>query len=104
MLPSLLLLAGFASASGLTITTTAPDGASEQISATMSKPDGPGPFPAIVLVHDCSGLGLSSSGAPGRWAMELVGRGYVVLLSDSFTTRGHAGGICEVAAFFGRHL
>ena len=97
-LSSLLLLAGgcASAAPGLTITTTAPDGAEDRIPATVSKPDGPGPFPAIVIMHDCSGLGPSSSGAPGRWAMELVGRGYVVLLPDSFTTRGHAGGICTV--------
>jgi hypothetical protein len=41
-------------------------------------------------MHDCSGLGLSSSGAPERWARELVQRGYVILIPDSFTTRGHA--------------
>lgn len=78
----------------LTIPATAPDGSPEQIPATTLKPDGPGPFPAIVILHDCSGLGPASSGAPGRWARELVERGYVVLLPDSFTTRGHAGGVC----------
>jgi dienelactone hydrolase len=94
---SSLLVAGFAgTASGLSITTTIPDGTPEQIPATLSKPDGPGPFPAIVLMHDCSGLGPGSSGAPGRWAAEFVQRGYVVILPDSFTTRGHTGGICTV--------
>lgn len=93
----LLFFTGFVSAApGLTITTTAPDGAQEQIPATVSKPDGPEPFPAIVLMHDCSGLGPTSSGAPGRWARELVQRGYVVILPDSFTSRGHAGGVCTV--------
>jgi dienelactone hydrolase len=97
LLSSLLFLAGcVGTVSGLTITTTAPDGASEQIPATVSKPDGPGPFPAIVIMHDCSGLGPASSGAPGRWATELIQRGYVVILPDSFTTRGHADGICTV--------
>ena len=38
------------------------------LSPRISKPDGPGPFPAVVIVHDCSGLGPRSSGAPGRWA------------------------------------
>lgn len=80
--------------SGLSITTTALNGASEKIPATVTKPDGPGPFPAVVIVHDCSGLGTTSSGAPDRWARELVGRGYVVLIPDSFTTRGHADGVC----------
>jgi dienelactone hydrolase len=33
-------------------------------------------------------------GAPERWARELMARGYVILIPDSFTTRGHAGGVC----------
>ncbi len=83
---------------GPSITTTAPGGFSEQIPLTLSKPDGPGPFPAVVIVHDCSGLGPRSSGAPDRWARELLGRGYVVLIPDSFTTRGFADGVCTVAS------
>src|SRR6266852_3778956 len=80
--------------SGPSITTTTPNGTSEQIPVELSKPDGTGPFPAVVIMHDCSGLGPRSSGAPGRWAQELLGRGYVVLLPDSFTTRGHPDGVC----------
>ena len=75
---------------GPTIATTTPAGTPEWIPIQIQKPDGPGPFPAVVIMHDCSGLGPSSSGAPGRWATELVGRGYVVLMPDSFTTRGDA--------------
>jgi dienelactone hydrolase len=82
----------------LSITTTAPDGASEQIPTTLRKPDGPGPFPALVIMHDCSGLGRSSSGAPDRWAREMVQRGYVILIPDSFTTRGHPDGVCTDAS------
>jgi dienelactone hydrolase len=88
------LLVGCVGTSSLSITTTAPNGALEQIPATLFKPDGPGPFPAVVIMHDCSGLGARSSGAPDRWARELMGEGYVVLIPDSFTTRGHAGGVC----------
>jgi dienelactone hydrolase len=80
--------------SGLLINTTASNGAVEQIPATVSKPDGPGPFPAVVIMHDCSGLGFRSSGSPARWARELVDHGYVVIIPDSFTTRGHPGGVC----------
>jgi len=87
-----------AAISGLSITTTTPIGTSEQIPAELSKPDGPGPFPAVVIMHDCSGLGPRSSGAPARWAKELVGRGYVVLVPDSFTTRGHPDGVCTDAS------
>jgi dienelactone hydrolase len=80
------------------IATSEPDGTSEHIPAAVTKPDGAGPFPAIVIMHDCSGLGPASSGAPARWARELVGQGYVVVIPDSFTTRGHAGGVCTDAS------
>jgi dienelactone hydrolase len=51
-----------------------------------------------VIVHDCSGLGPRSSGAPGRWARELLAQGYVVLIPDSFTTRGFPDGVCTVTS------
>jgi dienelactone hydrolase len=80
--------------SNLSITTTGPSGAPEQIPVRLLKPDGPGPFPAVVIMHDCSGLGPRSSGAPDRWAAELVKQGYAIAIPDSFTTRGHGGGVC----------
>src|SRR5437899_5622397 len=92
---SFMFLSGCVSTtSGLSITTTTTTGASEQIPAALLKPDGPGPFPAVVIMHDCSGLGHRSSGAPDRWARELLTHGYVVLIPDSFTTRGHPAGVC----------
>ena len=74
--------------------TLSPIGAAEQVPATLMTPDGPGPFPAVVVMHDCSGLGPGSSAAPQRWAAELVRQGYVVLVPDSFTPRGLAAGVC----------
>jgi dienelactone hydrolase len=89
------LLSGcVAATSGLTLTSTTANGTVDQIPATMLKPDGPGPFPAVVIMHDCSGLGPRSSGSPIRWARELVEKAYVIVIPDSFTTRGHAGGVC----------
>ncbi len=88
-------------ASGLTgpsIATTTPLGTSERIPIDLSKPEGSGPFPAVVIMHDCSGLGPRSSGAPFRWAKELGGRGYVVLMPDSFATRGYVDGVCTDAS------
>jgi dienelactone hydrolase len=87
------LLAACAS-SGPSIATTDANGAPERIPAELYKPEGPGPFPAVVLMHDCSGLGSRGSGGPERWAKELVAHGYVVLLPDSFSTRGFPGGVC----------
>ena len=97
VLAACLLAAACATAPppGASMTTTA-SGVAEQIPVTVSKPDGPGPFPAVIIMHDCSGLGPASSGAPGRWASELVARGYVVVIPDSFTTRGFPGGVCTV--------
>lgn len=66
----------------------------DPVPATLIKPDGPGPFAAMVVMHDCSGLGPRSSGAPRRWANELVAQGYVVFIPDSFSTRGFADGVC----------
>jgi len=71
-----------------------PEVASPSIPIEVMKPDGAGPFPAIVMLHDCSGLGPRSSGAPRRWARELVRQGYAVAIPDSFSTRGHAPGVC----------
>src|SRR5262245_4069980 len=65
---------------------------------TLSKPAGDGPFPAVVILHDCSGLGPRSSGAPWRWSSELTQRGYVTMWPDSFTPRGRPKGVCIEAA------
>jgi len=94
-----IAVAGCASGlTGLSIATTTPLGISERIPIELSKPEGSGPFPAVVIMHDCSGLGPRSSGAPFRWARELGGRGYVVLMPDSFTTRGYFDGVCTDAS------
>jgi dienelactone hydrolase len=69
-------------------------GVAQDLPATLLKPDGAGPFPAIVILHDCSGLGSYSSGSPGRWGSLLAGQGYVVLIPDSFLPRGFPDGVC----------
>src|SRR5205085_8135001 len=80
------------------VATTTPHGGAEQIPMSVVKPDGAGPCPAVVIAHDCSGLGPRSSGAPDRWARELVSRGYVVLTFDSFSTRGFPDCVCTNAS------
>lgn len=66
------------------------------IPAKLIIPEGAGPFPAVLIVHDCSGVGSRSSGAPARWAEELAGQGYVILIPDSFSPRGLPAGTCTV--------
>jgi len=63
----------------------------------LLKPDGPGPFPAIVLHHQCAGL-RTLDGKPnrsmGEWARAAIQHGYVALLIDSLDQRGVAS-VCE---------
>ncbi|MDO8788167.1 MAG: dienelactone hydrolase family protein [Sulfuritalea sp.] len=53
------------------------------LNATMYTPEGPGPFPAIVLAHGCNGIGENVK----NWANFLRTRGYMALILDSLTTR-----------------
>lgn len=48
------------------------------------KPEGDGPFPALILLHTCGGV----SQHIGNWRKEAIARGYVVMILDSFTARG----------------
>ena len=101
-LGAVIVAGGLAACAGTvsegSLATTAPNGAAERIPVTVVRPDGPGSFPAVVILHDCSGLGPRSSGAPARWSRELVARGYVVVIPDSFTTRGFPEGVCTDAS------
>ncbi len=72
-------------------------GSPTEITASVQKPDGAGPFPAVIIMHDCSGLGPRSSGAPARWAKHLLADGYAVMMPDSFTARGLPDGVCTAA-------
>jgi dienelactone hydrolase len=59
--------------------------------ATLYRPDGPGPFPAVVALHDCGGLShrdLTEAQLYSEWARLLVAQGFVVLFPDSFGSRG----------------
>jgi dienelactone hydrolase len=49
----------------------------------LLKPAGPGPFPAIVLIHQCGGLHRPVA----EWARAAISHGYVVLLVDSLGPR-----------------
>jgi dienelactone hydrolase len=62
-----------------------------KLDAMLFKPQGQGPFPAIVAMHGCSGLwsskniGLSPRHAD--WGKRLSALGYVVLFPDSYGSR-----------------
>ena len=50
----------------------------------LYRPTGPGPFPAVVLLHGCLGVRAKDT----RWAEALRDDGYVALVVDSLTGRG----------------
>lgn len=57
----------------------------------LYRPDGEGPFSAIVLMHGCGGLYDRGGGVTARhdeWARRFRKLDYVVLHVDSFTPRG----------------
>ena len=58
-------------------------GAPQEIAATLVRPAGEGPFPAVVQLHGCEGLKAESY----RWARWLADHGYVALVVDSFGPR-----------------
>ena len=69
-----------------------------QLSALAYRPLGPGPFPALVLMHGCGGLYTSQgyiTASYRHWAELLAQEGYVALLVDSFNPRGYRS-ICDL--------
>jgi len=66
-------------------------GPGPELKGIFYAPEGKGPFPAIVMMHGCSGL-YAASGKPTRsyrfWAEHFRERGYATLLLDSFGPRG----------------
>jgi dienelactone hydrolase len=65
-------------------------GLGDGLRAVLHKPEGKGPFPAVVTLHGCAGM--NSGGGPNPrdqdWARRLAGAGFVVIQPDSFGSRG----------------
>jgi dienelactone hydrolase len=59
----------------------------------LARPDGPGPFPAVVVLHGCNGFSPASAAI----ADDLKSLEYVALTVDSFGVRDSAG---ECGRFF----
>lgn len=62
-------------------------------------PEGSGPFPAVVVLHNCSGLDGPGAAVPRSWSDFLLANGYAVALPDSFRPRGRRGGVCTSPGF-----
>jgi dienelactone hydrolase len=61
-----------------------------RVRAYVQKPPGEGPFPAVVALHGCAGMGTLFNSRLDRnfWPDLLTSLGYAVLLVDSFSLRG----------------
>jgi dienelactone hydrolase len=68
----------------------------DRIQGYLAKPDGAGPFPAVVGLHGCAGMHDTTK---QRLADELVAWGYVLLLVDSYATRRGMDHACTSSAF-----
>ena len=82
---------GTATLASGTDTVTFPSTSSEGLllTAKLQKPEGDGPFPAVVMLHGCAG----PSKYLDPWEERIIGWGYVTLRVDSFGPRG-ASNIC----------
>jgi dienelactone hydrolase len=58
--------------------------AGPELTGWLSRPNGAGPFPAIVLAHPCNGVSEHTT----VWGRLLASWGYVTLAPDSFGPRG----------------
>jgi dienelactone hydrolase len=65
---------------------------SSPLSAVLVTPDGPGPFPVVILLHGCNGVRPNQP----LWADRLRSWGYAALILDSFTARGSVD-VCAAA-------
>jgi dienelactone hydrolase len=55
-----------------------------KLSARLVIPDGPGPFPVVILLHGCGGIGAQI----GDWIGRVESWGYAVAVPDSLGPRG----------------
>lgn len=59
-------------------------GPANGLDGTLQLPPGAGPFPAVIVLHGCGGLGANQK----LWAQRLNDWGYAAFILDSFGPRG----------------
>ena len=80
-----------AAAAGNAESVAIPYAAAGRLKAVLYRPAGQGPFPAVIGLHNCTGL-YNRSGAIGAryrdWGQRLAKGGFAVLFPDSHGSRG----------------
>lgn len=88
---AIALLLGAAAPAGAQETVRVPSRDGTVLDAVLTRPSGEGPHPAVILLHGCGGRDARSGALDPRhadWAARLAGAGFVVLLPESFASRG----------------
>jgi dienelactone hydrolase len=80
ILAALWLGTSWADTHAINVTLPAP----ASLSAQLSTPRGAGPFPTVILLHGCAGVGANIK----AWAVWLNHEGYAAFVLDSFGGRG----------------
>src|SRR5258708_11385656 len=83
--------AGHALAAGNPEVVEIPQKEGSRLKAMLFRPEGQGPFPAVVALHNCTGLNNAAGTLGARyrdWGERLARNGYVVLMPDSHGSRG----------------
>jgi dienelactone hydrolase len=65
-----------------------------ELSGSLDKPSGAGPFPVVILLHGCGGNNPYALGRSVAWARLLHAEGYATFILDSFTARSYSSGVC----------
>jgi len=68
----------------------------KEIAGALFKPEGTGPFPAVVYMSGCNGLDFPPEAKQEKRVIDsLTSKGIAVLIVDPFTARGEKDGVCE---------
>jgi dienelactone hydrolase len=100
---SFLVAAALVMAGALPVSAAAPDPTDValgdgHLKAVLLRPEGAGPFAAVVAMHGCGGLRSRKGGLSAvyrDWGQHLVAAGFAVIFPDSYGARG-LGNQCKV--------
>ncbi len=79
----------------LTATVSVPRASGRPLDAYLVRPDGPGPFPGVVVIHEAYGLNDNIRSIARRFADE----GYVALAVDLFSAGNRV--VCMIRSMYG---
>src|SRR5271157_2040542 len=72
------------------------DPTTKNIAGALFKPAGAGPFPAVVYMSGCAGLGPPPEVQQEKVVIEhLLSKGVATMIVDPFTPRGEMEGLCS---------